>query len=252
MKKIIYLICILLIVSSVSAQELQVVKESNPEIKLGDIIEIKIHISNPSQTEKEFSIKEILPKDIEVIDPTTFSTKRNDALEVSYYSWITLISPNSIKTITYKIKPLSLGEYSISSTKVIDNSNLNEIESNSITFKVNCVPDNKCDLKENSILCPEDCSKEISDGICIYKADGICDPDCDNEPDCEKSEFNIKTLLISFLVIIIIILLIWLLPKIFKKKEKFQVQGEKTEIKYVNIPKDSKEKDPLSGFKNNQ
>ena len=96
MRKLLYLLLGLLIINLVSAQELQVVKESNAEIKLGDIIEIKIHISNPSQIEKEFSIEEILPKDIEIIDPITFSTKRNDALEISYYSWVTLISTNSI------------------------------------------------------------------------------------------------------------------------------------------------------------
>ena len=248
MKKTLFLI-LLLMVSLVSAQELQVVKEANSEIRLGDIIEIEIHLSNSFSIEKEFSIEEILPKEIEVIEPTAFSTRRNDALEVSYYSWITSISPNSIKTITYKIKPLSLGEYSISSTKVIDNSNLNEANSNSLTFKVKCTPNNKCDLNENIILCPEDCSTGISDGICDYKADGICDTDCDSEPDCEKTEFNFKSFLIPLIIIVLIIFLIFLLPKFLKKKEKYSVE-EKPEIKYYQEKKE--EKDPLSDFENNQ
>ena len=250
MKKILSLILTFLLVNIVFVQGLQVVKDAKSEISLGETIEINIHISNTFSEEKEFSIEEILPKNVEVIDPIIFSTKKNDALEVFYYQWITSVSPNSIKTITYKIKPLVLGEYSIGSTKVVDN--LNEVESNTIIFKVNCVPNNKCDLNENIILCPEDCSAGISDGICDYKSDGVCDPDCDSEPDCEKSEFDVKSLLIPFIVIIIIILLIWLFPKIFKKKEKFQVQKENIKIKYVDIPKEAKEKDPLSDFENNQ
>ena len=124
MKKIIYLLIFLLTISIVASQEVQVVKESLNEIKLNDVIEVKIHISNPSSAEKEFNIIENLPQNIEVIDPVKVFTKKNDALEVKYYEWITKISPNSIKTITYKIKPLSLGEYSIGPTRVVDNSNL--------------------------------------------------------------------------------------------------------------------------------
>ena len=210
--------------SVVSSQEVQVVKESPQDVRLNDIIEVKIHISNPYPIEKEFSIIENLPYDIEVIDPVKVFTKRNDALEIRYYEWVTKISPNKIETITYKIKPLSIGEYSLGSTQVTDKSNLAIYESNPITFNVKCIPNNKCESNENSITCPEDCSSGISDGICSYKADGICDPDCDDEPDCRKSEVNMNYFIIPFIIIVIIILLIWLLPKIFKRKETYKVE----------------------------
>ena len=225
MRKIIYLMILMLSINIVLAQDIEIVKESLQEITLNDIIDINIHISNPSSVEKEFTIEEVLPQDIEIIEPKQVSTKRNDALEVKYYEWITKVSPNSVKTITYKIKPLSLGEYSIGSTEIIDNSDFNLYSSNTITFKVKCSPNNKCEKNENSLTCPEDCSTGIEDGICNYKSDGICDPDCEEEPDCRKSGFNIGYILIIFLIIIFVILLIWLLPKIFRKKddnEEFQ------------------------------
>ena len=220
MKKIIYFIIFVLLVNIVLAQE--IVKEAPQEIKLNEIIEIKINIHNIDSTEKEFTIRENLPQDIEVIEPTKFLTKRNDALKVNYYEWITTISPNKIKTLTYKIKPLSLGEYSIGSTELMDNSNLRTYESNSIVFKVKCNPNNQCEINENSINCPEDCKTGSSDGICDYKADGICDPDCDDEPDCKKLELNMNYLIIPFIIILVLIFLIWLFFKIFKKNPKIE------------------------------
>jgi len=226
MKKIIYLIILLILVNIVIAQDIQVVKESSQEINLNEIIEIQIHISNPSSIEKEFLIEEVLPNNIEVIEPTGTLIKKNDALEVEYYNWLTTVSPGLTKTLTYKIKPLTLGDYSIAPTKVTDNSNENTYSSNSISFKVNCIPNDKCDENENSLTCSEDCSTGISDGICSYELDSACDPDCDDDPDCKKSEFNMMYLIIPFIIILVIILLIWLIPKIFRKKEKFQIQED--------------------------
>tara|TARA_Y100000310_G_C20608788_1_gene776917 strand:+ start:649 stop:1365 length:717 start_codon:yes stop_codon:yes gene_type:complete len=237
--KITYLTLILFLISITLVQGIQVVKESPQEIRLNEIIEIEIHISNPSNTEKEFTIEEVLPQNIEVIKPTKVFTKRNDGLTVNYYEWITKVSPNKIKTITYKIKPLSLGEYTLGSTQVIDNSNLETSESNQITFNVNCISNNICDENENSITCSEDCSAGSSDGICDYKADGICDPDCEEEPDCKKSKIKVIYFIIPFILIILIILLLWL----FRKKD-FKP------IKKINPvqPQKTTPKDPLSGI----
>lgn len=229
----------LILINVALAQNIEVIKESPQEIKFNEIIEINIHISNPYSVEKEIRIEEVLPQDAEVIEPSQFSIKRNDALEVRYYDWITTIAPQSIKTITYRIKPLSLGEYSIGSTKIIDNSNSRTYESNSITFKVNCNPDNICDLNENSLTCSEDCPTGSADGICNYKSDGICDPDCEEEPDCKGFNFSLSYLLIPFIILILVIILIWLLPRIIKKREKFQIQEKKPEIKYTNVPKEN-------------
>ena len=254
MKKIIYLIMMLMLVNIVLAQEIKVVKESISEIRLNDIVEIKIHVSNSYGIEKEFLIKEVLPQDVLVITPKEFFIKKNDALELKYYEWITKVSPNSIKTITYQIRPSSLGEYSLGSTEVTDKSNLKLYSSNTLTFTVKCVPNNKCEADENSNTCSEDCQTGTKDGICDYKADGICDLDCNDEPDCKKSNFNINYITIPLGVIILVIIFLVILSKILKKKQENNDviknnYNQKEEIKTDNSNKnDAQEKDPLKGL----
>jgi hypothetical protein len=246
MKIIVYFIILLMVANVALAQEIKVVKESVPEIRLNDIIEIKIHISNSYTVEKELTIEEILPQDVLVITPKEFFIKKNDALELKYYEWITKVSSNSIKTITYQIRPSSLGEYSLGSTEVIDKSDLKSYSSNTLTFSVKCVPNNKCEEGENINTCSEDCQTGTKDGICDYKADGICDLDCNDEPDCKKSNFNINYVTIPLGVIILTIILFIILSKIFRKKpEKYK----KEEIKNDNSHKsDTQERDPLKGL----
>ena len=64
-----------ILIGVVSAQNIEIVKNSVQEIKLNDIIEINIHISNNYNIEKELSIEEILPQDVDVISPEQFSIK---------------------------------------------------------------------------------------------------------------------------------------------------------------------------------
>jgi len=207
MKILNYIIMFVFLTSLVNAQ-IQITKESPQEIKINDIIEIKIHISNPYPTEQDFTIEEILPREIEVIEPTETLTKKTDGLESKYYKWTTTISPNKIKTITYKIKPTSLGDYTIGETKITDSSGT-EYYSNLITFTVKCNSNNQCSTEENYITCPEDCESGISDGRCDYKADGICDPDCTQDPDCKEMDFTFLIYIFSGIMLIIILLVIF-------------------------------------------
>jgi len=214
MKYITYLIFALIFLNAASAQEIQVVKDYPQEINLGDIMEIKLYISNSYSIKKEFIITENLPQNIEIIEPLETSTKINDGLKIKYYNWKTSISPNSIKEIVYKIKPLSLGAYIIKSTEVADTSDSKIFMSNPASFDVKCSPNNQCDAEENSVNCPEDCPAGADDGICNYKADGFCDPDCEEEPDCKKSySFLYFT---AIFIIILIFSFIWIIRKFTK------------------------------------
>ncbi|MFC2154613.1 hypothetical protein ACFLRC_03950 [Candidatus Altiarchaeota archaeon] len=49
-----------------------------------------------------------------------------------------------------------------------------------------CKQDRRCTSPENAITCPEDCSPDINDGLCLPLRDEICDPDCqiDRDQDC--------------------------------------------------------------------
>ena len=247
MKRMIYLAIFIVFIGIASAQSIEVVKDSVQEIRLNDIIEINVHISNNYDMKKEFSIEEILPQDVDVISPEQFSVRKNDALEVKYYNWITEISPNSIKTITYKIRPKSLGDYSIGETRVTDNSDSRAYTSNVISFKVKCIPNSKCESNENSNTCPEDCSTGAKDGICDYKADNICDSDCTNDPDCRKCDFNASYITIPLFIIILIIIIFYFARIIFKKKQDYQAPKEEkindSQIKYTK-----NEEDPLKGL----
>ena len=227
MKKIIYIILLIVLMNIVSAQGIEVVKEVPQEINLNSITEIKIHISNPYPKERKFLVEEIFPQDIEIIEPEKFSIKKTDALEIKYYQWSTTISADSIKTITYKIKPLSPGEYFIGSTEITDKSTHEIYYSNPITFKVECTPNGICEKDENSLTCPKDCPQSGFDGICDYLADGICDLDCDSEPDCKRSKFDIRYITIPFIIIIIILITLWIISKI-RKKNKYKTINEKT------------------------
>lgn len=49
-----------------------------------------------------------------------------------------------------------------------------------------CDFNSACDKKENAVSCPSDCSISDYDGVCIAKDEGICDPDCIADTDCER------------------------------------------------------------------
>ncbi len=41
-----------------------------------------------------------------------------------------------------------------------------------------CNKNGRCDKTENYLTCPQDCPMKEKDGLCLNRADGICDPDC--------------------------------------------------------------------------
>ncbi len=49
-----------------------------------------------------------------------------------------------------------------------------------------CNKNDVCSGGENYITCPEDCPAN-SDGICINRIDGVCDPDCGEDLDCQAT-----------------------------------------------------------------
>ncbi len=217
MKKIILLILsISLILNLVQAQEIRITKETNQDIELNDVIEVKINILNSYNTEKVFEISERLPNNIELIEPNKpDEVKKYNGIEANFLKWNLIISPNKISTLNYKIKIKYLGEYSIQPTTITDINNDNTFFSNSLEFNVKCTPNNACETDENYLNCPEDCSQSISDGICNYALDNMCDPDCLEDPDCKKT--NLFNIILFSLILIILIIIFYF---IFKKKDQ--------------------------------
>ena len=217
MKKILtIMLCMIFLINMVSAQVI-VTKETTENIKINDIIEVKINILNPHSTEKTFEVSERLPNNVQLIEPSQpDEVKQFNGIEANYLKWNLIISPNLISTISYKIKIIELGDYSIQATDVTDPLTQENYLSNSLEFSVACNPNNQCGTNENYLNCPEDCSQGASDGICEYAADGICDPDCEEEPDCKKGGTNLLIIILIPLVLAIIVFGLFLL---FKKKK---------------------------------
>lgn len=223
MKKLILLLFLLLI-SLVNAQNVNVVKDAPSTINLQDILNVDISINNPENIKKSYEIIEIIPQGFSLIQPSQpDEIEQRDALSIMLYRWKTDIQPQKIFTINYKIKPNEVGEYTIPPTKVIDLSNNNIYLSEPKQILVLCKSNNICEENENSVNCPEDCKGGLKDGICEYKADGICDPDCEEEPDCKDLGSKIYIYLI---VLIVLIFLIIFIIKIIKLKKNENISQE--------------------------
>lgn len=215
MKKI-FLIIILFLASIVSAQEADVIKDVPSTINFLDILDVNIIITNPGDAKKFYELIETIPQGFQLIDPSQpDAIEQHNALPVKLYKWNVEIEPKKMFTLNYKVKPGYVGEYIIPPTKIRDLTTNTVMLSESKKVTVLCIPDNKCKGNENVINCPEDCFGGLSDGICDYKSDGICDPDCEDEPDCKTT----SNLYIYVIVIFVIILLVFIVIRLTNAKK---------------------------------
>ena len=117
MKKLIIFLVFLLFINISYAQEFSR-QASSQEINLGDNIQITINI-----WQGNFEVFERIPNNVELIDnQDKLELRIQDGLEISYLKF----TGNNLGTLTYTIKPLNLGEYSLPKTKVT-NLNTGEI-----------------------------------------------------------------------------------------------------------------------------
>lgn len=209
-------------INTAAAQEVEIVKESLKEIKFGETLEVKIGITNPSNFEKLFEVTEKIPQGMILVEPEEpDKVEMNNALIVNLFIWTVEIPPEETSELIYKIKPAQLGSYTLTPTVLRDKSTNEIYLSQSLSFFVGCTPNNICEKYESFFTCPEDCGSGEKDGVCVYKADGICDPDCSKEPDCKAvvSVFSSLYLWISIIIVLIILITIVIL-KIKKKSKK--------------------------------
>jgi len=214
LKTFIILFLLILSLNFVNAQEINIIKETKNEISLGDNILVKISFKNPYDRKATFEVQENLPQGITSVNPEEAETELHNGIEVKSYKWIVEVNPNNVVTINYAIRPNNLGVYALKPTIVKDTTTGEIQQSDLIEVLVRCIGDNICDSTENSLTCPEDCSLGIQDNICNYGADGICDIDCEEDPDCGSN----KTWTITILIILVIIIT----SRIILKKRKTQ------------------------------
>jgi hypothetical protein len=175
---------------NVSAANLRVTKTAKHTIVIGEVLEVKIVITNLENYEIPVSVKEHITN-ADPVDPPNFYEREKCpytfCIEPDYYMWNVTLPSNSTYTITYKIKPLSFGNFVIPPTEVKTLSG-ETFYSDSLAIIVQCKSNGKCEsnLGENYFTCPEDCPSGSADNVCDLIKDGKCDPDCEpgTDPDC--------------------------------------------------------------------
>lgn len=207
MKKIILLLLILSPV--VYAQEITVLKESKSYINQGDSLDVTIIFNNPNSYITLFEVKEILPEGVTLISPNTPTRYEfHDGILKKVYKWQFNLNPGEIASVSYIIQPNNLGEYGITPTIITDKVNNIAYESNPLQFNVYCINNNLCEEGENSLNCALDCDKGIADNTCSYKLDNLCDPDCEQDPDCGVASLDALTIILLILTLVIVVYLI--------------------------------------------
>ena len=202
---------------SVKSEEIKITKETKQDFLQNELINIKIIFNNPYDKESTFEIKEVLPQNINLIDPEKpDGTEIHDGISVIFYRWQLKLKPKEIASVSYSISTKNLGSYGIKPTVLIDKTTNKSYLSNSLQFNVYCKDNNKCGFGENYLNCPKDCGLGIKDGICDYNLDYVCDPDCEIDPDCG---INNKNYLIFGLVAIVFILIIFGVRKFLRKNK---------------------------------
>jgi hypothetical protein len=143
------------------AANIRVTKTSAGQIKIGDVLEVTISINNLESSGANVTVHETITG-ADPVDPPTFNTAKcppnvRYCAVPPFYLWNAIINPNSVYTITYKIKPLTVSEYGIAPTMVTVGEET--FYSNNLNVIVHCIPNGKCeaDKGENNVNCPEDC-----------------------------------------------------------------------------------------------
>lgn len=172
----------LLLQSQIShAANIEVVKNSTKDIQFGDILEVSVKINNLENSDIQVNVKEHIAN-ADPIQPGSFSTEKcpyKICIEWPYYEWNITLPSLSAYTITYKIKPKTIGIFSIGPTEVQTSSG-QVFESDTLVVNVHCISNGICeqDKGENYFTCPEDCPSGSRDGVCDLIKDGRCDSDC--------------------------------------------------------------------------
>ena len=189
-KKIVFglLVATLVLTTMAQAQTVVVTKSAPASITIGDVLQVSITIKNQGSEKLELTVSETIG-DAEAIEPQLISPNASSgrlAAIPPYFKWDITLNAGAQQTLTYKIKPRSVGEYTFSQT-VVRTSTGQTSYSNDLTTTVKAAPNGVCEPTkgENYITSPEDCPSGSSDGLCDQVKDGRCDPDCTSTADVD-------------------------------------------------------------------
>jgi len=189
MKKIIYLISLVLLVSV--AHAITVEKSvSSGVIDSGDTLEVSITVVNDGEDFQGYLYDTIYP-----LASAEGISVEGGWLPVRGYFMVD-IPAGTEETFTYDLvfgdvsgvwddTYITLGSATLEDEGVVASSN--EVEVLISLSNVVCNWNGSCDSGENSDNCYVDCPLGGDDGFCDDYADGVCDPDCSDDCDCDDT-----------------------------------------------------------------
>lgn len=191
MKKFFSYLVIFLLLSTFVTAEVKVVRESSDEIVIGDILDVNISVF--SDKDINFILREDFNDNVEFIDPIKVNEVYYNGVKHYRFAIESKVKAGKVRVFNYKIKPKEIGEFNLVPSQVFVDEGIYKSEVLSVLVK--CIPNNNCDLGENYLTCEEDCENSEHDGVCNFKADGICDLDCVGDIDCDYSKMGEKDLI---------------------------------------------------------
>src|SRR3989344_4428808 len=246
MKKIIWFLIVLFLISQASAT--QVLREVNPKDPVTEeIIEVRINIFNDQSSTLSYEVEEKIIGDMQLIDPPKpYEIRQFDGIVTPILKWNIQALPNKITTISYKVKSSKPGQFTFAPIKLTETSTRNIVigESNEITIQ--CVPNGECNQGENYLNCRLDCTTGAQDGICNPIQDGICDVDCTSDVDCGITQKDYTTLYYIIAGIILALIIFIVVIKLIKSRD-----NDYTPNTQQQTPA-QKEQDPLAGIQEQQ
>ena len=192
--------------------DIEVEKTAPQLITLGDVMEVNITVKNKAKLPVVVSVREKIGEADAIEPELVYPAADADliAARSPYFYWYLTLDPLSQQTVSYKIRPLKVGDYIFSPTVVTFDQMDKKFYSNTLVTNVLRKENNICEPEkgENSITAPDECPSGSKDNLCDLKSDGKCDPDCKTgDPDC-NSPLNPKNNLCCPLPLIFAVLIL--------------------------------------------
>ncbi|MBI5047151.1 hypothetical protein HZC07_05495, partial [Candidatus Micrarchaeota archaeon] len=142
---------------------LKVVKSAPQNVSLNQPFNVSIAITNLGSTPVTVYVVESLGNVVPIDPLPSYSNPGNYyAAEPPSISWVINVTPGSTQTLSYKIKPMNVGEISIGPTEVLVSGG--KFFSNSLFVDVLCTFSPTCDstIGEGPLTCPAKCGGNAS------------------------------------------------------------------------------------------
>ena len=179
---------LLILPINLSSAEIIVNKTAPSQVNFGEVLTVNIVIENTVGENVQTYVKEYVGN-VDVISPldkliTPKPIPGIIALEPRYLLWNVSVGPLSKQTLEYKIKPKTIGIYTLSYTIVYAQNK--SFYSNTLSIDVLAIVNGRCEVAiGENYFNSRDCPSGSSDNVCDGLLDNKCDPDCSESADAD-------------------------------------------------------------------